>query len=133
MNKREFLRSKGFTVGERGRFSAEMLAAIAAAPAGAITEEVKATPKPRTPKVVVTAPTQASAQTAPAVTNLPRVREDKVMWAVSPNPGSRSHVAIAYDVCQRCTNSVRVCPCKAGPKPPAGAIPVASYAEAKSL
>lgn len=45
MDKREYLRSKGFTVGDRGRFSAEMQAALAAAPAGSFTEPVKPEPK----------------------------------------------------------------------------------------
>lgn len=51
MDKRAYLRSKGFTVGSRGRFSADMQAALASAPAGTITETVavpsQSTPKPK--------------------------------------------------------------------------------------
>lgn len=45
MDKRAYLRSKGFTVGSRGRFSADMQAALASAPAGSY---VEAEPKPLT-------------------------------------------------------------------------------------
>lgn len=136
MNKREFLRSQGFTVGERGRFSADMLAAIAAAPKGVITEEGKvAKPKPPKVKVVKEKETQVSVspKSFPKIPALPQVREDKVLWAVSPNVNTGSHAAIAYSLCHRCTHGVRFCACKAGPKPPAGAIPVRSFAEAKAL
>lgn len=62
MTKREYLRSLGFTVGERGRFSAEQTAALAAAPAGTITEpvvEAKAPKAPKTVKVVQPIPAPA--------------------------------------------------------------------------
>lgn len=52
MTKREYLRSQGFTVGERGRFSAEMQAALAAAPEGAVTEVTPEPKAPRAPKTV---------------------------------------------------------------------------------
>lgn len=52
MDKRAYLRQQGFTVGDRGRFSADMQAALAKAPKGAITETVPAQAKPKaaTPK-----------------------------------------------------------------------------------
>jgi hypothetical protein len=75
MDKREYLRSQGFTVGERGRFSAEMLAVLAAAPEGTITEAPKAEPKPRPTRVVV-------AQDVPAPAPLPEVDPKEVRaWA----------------------------------------------------
>jgi hypothetical protein len=51
MDKRSYLRSQGFTVGDRGRFSAAMQTALAAAPAGAITEPVTVPSQPK-PKAV---------------------------------------------------------------------------------
>jgi hypothetical protein len=59
MDKRAYLRQQGFTVGDRGRFSAAMQEALAKAPKGAITEPVtvpaqgKTVKTPRAAKPVV--------------------------------------------------------------------------------
>lgn len=52
MDKRAYLRSQGFTVGERGRFSAEMQAALASAPDGSFAEASKPAPAAPRPKSV---------------------------------------------------------------------------------
>lgn len=70
MDKRTYLRQQGFTVGNRGRFSAEMQAALAAAPKGAITE----------PVVV---PTQGKAKSAKAKSE-PKAKVIKVKSKADP-------------------------------------------------
>jgi len=60
MDKRSYLRSQGFTVGDRGRFSAAMQEALSKAPSGTITEPVavpsqakpKSAPKPKAATVI---------------------------------------------------------------------------------
>ena len=126
MNKREYLRSLGFTVGERGRFSAEMIAAIESAPEGAIVEPVvePKTPRVAKPKVAMvdSVPAPAEAKAFPKLPNLPIVRPEKVLYALTPI--GQTHAVVGYSTCQRCHYQVQNCACQKGPKPPAGAIPV---------
>lgn len=70
MDKRAYLRSKGFTVGDRGRFSAEMQAALASAPAGSFDEPVKAEPKAKS--VSVSKPVKAVKVESPKSTADPK-------------------------------------------------------------
>lgn len=128
MNKRDYLRSLGFTVGERGRFSADMHAAIESAPEGSIVEPAVVVKPARVtkPKVakVTNLPTAAE-RNAPAAAPrpvLPVLRKQETLYALTPI--GRTHAVVGYDNCFRCNQRVSVCPCTAGPKPPAGAIPV---------
>lgn len=126
MTKREYLRSLGFVVGERGRFSAEQITALENAPEGTIVEPVKPEPKPRVAKRVakvtaLPAAQAASEQTAAAPTPLKVYRKENVLYALTPV--GQTHAVVGYSSCQRCHFAVQNCPCNV-PKPPAGAIPV---------
>lgn len=112
MNKREYLRSLGFTVGERGRFSAEMLKALADAPAGAVTEDAKPAPKPRAkrepkPGTVTVAKVEAR---RPSPLDMPKRRPENTGFTVVGG------TLIRQDVCGKCTARVSRCACDTGPQ-----------------
>lgn len=130
MNKRDFLRNAGFTVGERGRFSADMLNAIAAAEAkGTVFDDAKKPAKPRKPQTkkaatdIVEAPQPEQKKTFPKIPDLPIIRKQETLYALS------GQARIGYERCFRpgCFRMNSKCACPQGPKPPAGATPIAEY------
>lgn len=110
MNQREYLRSQGFTVGERGRFSAEMKAALEAAPAGSFEVAAPATPKARKPRV------EKSQKQAnkPTPRDMPQVRDADTVWALTSV--GRREVPLGFTMCTRCRLGVRYCSCSEGPR-----------------
>lgn len=150
--KREYLVTLGLAKDGRGKFSAAAHAALDAAIANGVVfdEPVKPEPKPRKaaapkPKPALTLVKPASSKPArtietedangkrttitfePEAGPRPIVRPERTLYAISPSPVGATHIRIAYDLCQRCAYSVQTCTCTAGPKPPAGTIPVPSY------
>ena len=90
MNKREYLRSLGFEVGSRGRFSEEMQQALKD-----YTEE--------TPEVIVT----------PKVKNTPKRTDGVKVYTAELHTGQ----IIRFDQCATCTENVIFCHCSF-PQPP---------------
>lgn len=132
---RQFLRDNGFEVGARGRFSAPMIALINEKHPGVLDgngktiKVVKAT-KPKAPRVakVNDVPAPSTPVVFDKIPTPPIVRQESILYALTPV--GRSHAVIGYSSCQRCRNTVNRCACNAGPKPPAGAIPVTGYPKA---
>lgn len=99
MDKREFLRSKGFTVGKRGRFSAEMLEALKE-----FTEDTPATPA--TPAAVADEP-------IPPMRNYIKRNDGVTLYTAVLKAGQ----IVNFDTCPRCKNSIIFCHC-VNPGPP---------------
>lgn len=101
MNKREYLRSLGFTVGERGRFTPEMLTALKNSEldfdgnkvAREIVEEVDVLDYP---KLVST-----------------KMRESRTLYGYTKE-GHR----VAFQLCFSCSQHMMYCECKRGIKAP---------------
>ena len=108
-NAREFLREQGFTVGERGRFSADMLKALADA---GIDPKAKGDAAPKAPRVSRSPKPKPVAKTAPQV----RVRSKAKFTAVSGG------IRLVYDMCfnKSCNQHATFCNCPNGPAPPVG-------------
>jgi len=100
MNKREYLRSLGFTVGERGRFSEEMQQAL----------------KDYTEPTVDNSP-------KPKVKNTPKRTDGIKVYTAEMHTGQ----IIRFDQCADCKDNVVFCHCS-NPQPPSWLAPeVASY------
>ena len=97
MDKREYLRSKGYTVGSRGRFSLEMI------------EELKDFVDNR-PVLVKEKPQQATKPAA--IPNQTIQREDTVIYIVHDG------IKLAIGQCFECHCHIRYCKCLNGPRPP---------------
>jgi len=95
MDKREYLRSLGFEVGERGRFSAEML------------EALRSFEGEETQNKVVGHKTIARAIQKPM--------RQETRYMVVLNDGTK----IEIGECGECKERILYCACFAGPKPPA--------------
>ena len=91
MDKREFLRSLGFEVGARGRFSAEMLEALKD----------------------YTDPEDIDTPLLPKVKNTPK-RTDDIRYYVAELHGGQ---IIKFDTCSDCTEYILYCHCD-DPQPP---------------
>lgn len=102
LNVRDYLRSQGFTVGERGRFSAEMIEAAKAA--GYLDENGKT---PKVQKVATSVPKAPrptpSRPTAVASDPITRPLRNKNFVAVSGN------IRLTYDTCFGCVKSTTRC------------------------
>lgn len=95
MDKREYLRSQGFEVGERGRFSAEMLEALKSFE-GEETQD----------RNIVSRSTIVRSISVPQ-------RDANVYMCVLEDGGR-----VAMGFCNRCKDSIRYCECSGGPMPP---------------
>ncbi len=100
MNKREYLRSLGFTVGERGRFSAEMQAALKGM---SFVEEHKAMKEAEVAEEVI----------YPKLRTLPKRTDGVCVYTAELHNG----VTIRFDTCADCKESVVYCQCS-NPQPP---------------
>jgi len=95
MDKREYLRSQGFEVGERGRFSAEMLEALRSFE-GEETQNNHVVSRSTIVKSISTQQRDASVYMC--------VLEDGIR--------------VAMGFCNACKDSIRYCECVGGPQPP---------------
>lgn len=97
MNKREYLRSQGFKVGERGRFTPEMMTALKGF------NETSEVP-PRVLDVEVYDP--------PVVFRLPEeplMREPRTLYGYT-----REGYRVGFVLCQSCTKHMMFCSCHKG-------------------
>lgn len=128
---RAFLRENGFTVGDRGRFSKEMIALVNEKHPGVLDATgkiVKAKKPTRTKKAATdivedeSEPRQEK-KVFPKIPDKPVLRKQETLYALS------GQARIGYDMCFRpgCFSRVSKCACPQGPKPPANAIPVDKY------
>jgi len=99
MNKREYLRSLGFEVGERGRFSAEMLEALNAF-------EGEDSSNEKTKKILETVKQRDYKPQR-------KQREAKV-YMLELEDGLK----VAMAMCSDCKDNVLYCECDGGPQPP---------------
>ena len=100
MDKRDYLRSLGFEVGKRGRFSEAM-------------QEALKNYKEETPEVVI----------IPKVKNTPKRSDGIKVYTAELHTGQ----IIRFDICADCTENVIFCDC-ANPQPPKWlAAEVATY------
>jgi hypothetical protein len=96
MDKREYLRSLGFQVGERGRFSAEMQTAIANA-------DVTFTDTPKKQDLITLE------KIRPTIPPLPVQRTARQLFGFTAE-GYR----VGFVVCRRCANHMMYCNCSQG-------------------
>lgn len=96
MDKREWLRAKGFDVGNRGRFSAEMLEALKEYDSGSADGAPVASLGPVIPKSVSV------------------VMRDATAYIAVTHDG----VSVACGSCAECHESVMYCACSDGPHSP---------------
>jgi hypothetical protein len=97
MNKREYLRSQGFKVGERGRFTPEMLTAL---------KDFKE-PTEAPPRVL-----DVEVYNAPIKFKLPdepRMREPRTLYGYT-----REGYKVGFILCQSCTKHMMFCSCHKG-------------------
>lgn len=101
MNKREYLRSLGFKVGERGRFTPEMLTAL---------KDFKA-PETAPPRVI-----DVEVYDPPIVFKLPdepRMREPRTLYGYTAEG-----YKVGFTLCQFCTKHMTFCSCHKGVSAP---------------
>lgn len=112
MNDREYLRSLGFTVGDRGRFSSEMKAALADRDGVEISDET-----PQYKSTDKTADGRWAVERSNGLPSLVKqstiIRNAKSYIAVLVN-GQK----IACSTCSTCKDHVMYCECEDGPQPP---------------
>lgn len=97
MNKREFLRSKGFKVGERGRFTPEMITAL---------KEFKE-PEQESPRAI-----DVEVYNVPVVFQLPDepiMRDARTLYGYT-----REGYKVGFVLCQSCTKHMMFCSCHKG-------------------
>ena len=100
MNKRDYLRKQGFTVGERGRFNAPMLTALRnAATEGIVFDEDLPKPKkePKARKVVAAWPTMPEQK-------IIRKARDLIGYTADGNK-------VAFILCSACNYHMMYCEC----------------------
>lgn len=116
---RAFLRSEGFTVGDRGRFSAEMIATVNAKHPGVLDATgkiVKAAKAPKAPKAPKPAAARAAKPTAtpvpkrPTPNDMPKRRPENTGFTVIGG------TLIRQDVCGNCSARIARCACATGPQ-----------------
>lgn len=99
MNKRDYLRSLGFDVGERGRFSAEMLEALSSF-------DGEDTPITRTQKIM---------EKVRERTYKPQIKQrEESTYILELEDGLK----VAMALCSTCKQSCIWCDCAGGPQPP---------------
>lgn len=117
---RGYLREQGFTVGARGRFSADMLASLAAA-------GVDTTAKVRTAKAPVASgdgeaggsedatpeSPKPTGMIADKPNNGPKIWRSESLWAKAKNDG----IEYKYTVCAGCHLHMQYCTCPNGAMP----------------
>lgn len=107
MNKRDWLRSQGFQVGERGRLSPAMLTALEDYPgeesSGAIYDDVE---------VIVHDP-QYFTDTRE------KIREPKTMYGLT-----REGKKVPFVLCFSCNEHMMFCECEGGIKPPPNVLKI---------
>lgn len=120
---RAFLRSEGFTVGDRGRFSAEMIARVNEKHPGALDATgkiVKAKAAPKAPKPVKPAAAKVKPATVAKATATPVPRRPSPLDMPKRRPESTGFttikgILIRQDSCGQCSARVSYCACKNGP------------------
>lgn len=112
MNDREYLRSLGFTVGDRGRFSSEMKAALASRDGVSDSEDV---PKYKsTDRLADGRYATERSNGLPSLVRPSIVRRDAKSYKVTLVDG----MVIACYTCSSCKDHVMYCECEDGPHPP---------------
>lgn len=115
---RAFLRSEGFTVGDRGRFSAEMIATVNAKhpgvldATGKIVKAAKAPKAPKAPKPVaarVAKPVTSTVPRRPSPLDMPKRRPESTGFTTIGG------ILIRQDNCGQCSAQVNRCACANGP------------------
>lgn len=107
MNRREYLESQGFKCGARGRFSADMLAALDNARKDGV-EFSDEKPKVKEKKdLIVMSPVPSPPRRRP-------VRNNDNWFLISDDGTMR----VAFDNCRSCAQHIIWCECKNGPTPP---------------
>jgi len=104
MNKREYLRSLGFTVGERGRFNDIMKIELAKYD-GVFDDDIKPL---KTNKIKEYKP-----MAAPVMHKQKRVRENRMLTGYT-----KEGYKIGFDGCLRCHQHMVYCQCPGGITPP---------------
>lgn len=107
MDKRDFLRAHGFTVGSRGRFSKEMLEVLKdyVEPENTIVED----------SIVVSTP--ATPQYPDLVKNVPVQREARILKGYTPEGYILNFVS-----CSECAEHMVYCSCAGGVRAPSSVI-----------
>jgi len=112
MNDREYLRSLGFTVGDRGRFSSEMKAALASRDGVSDSDDV--------PEYKSTDRLPDGRYAIERSNGLPSLVKESVVQR-----DAKSYVAVLVDgmriatqYCGSCKDHVMYCECEDGPHPP---------------
>ena len=111
MDKREYLKSLGYNVGDRGRFSAEMKTAIKQAEDDGITFDNKA--GKREDGLPMVEPAQIIPDVPPQVA----VREARTLIGISPEG-----YKIAFITCSDCSYHMIYCKCEGGVKGPSSVV-----------
>lgn len=112
MNDREYLRSLGFTVGDRGRFSSEMKAALASRDGISDSEgtnQYRSTDRMADGRYAVERSNGLPSLVKPSV-----VHRDAKVYRATLTDG----LVIACANCSKCKDHVMYCECEDGPHPP---------------
>lgn len=96
MNNREWLRKQGFTVGERGKLSPEMLTALKDYPGDT------PTPKVFSVEVVEPEPTYVTFDS-------PQIRPARTLYGIT-----REGYKVGFTTCRECTKHMAFCACPNG-------------------
>ena len=111
MDKREYLRSLGFTVGERGRFTSEMIAAIKEYESGG--GQLEGRTGKRDDGLPVVEPGGVVPHIRPDV----KIREPKKLRGKSPEG-----YTIEFITCSECYRHMMYCDCAGGVKAPSSVV-----------
>lgn len=111
MDKREYLRSLGFTVGERGRFTAEMMTALKDY------QEEGGKLEGRTGKRDDGLPVVEPAVIIPDIPPQEKIRQPKTLIGRSPEG-----YKIAFVMCFECNQHMMYCNCEGGVKAPSSVV-----------
>lgn len=112
MNDREYLRSLGFTVGDRGRFSSEMKAALASRDGVTDSEDVplyRSTDKFPDGRWAI-----ERSNGLPSLVKERVMQRDAKVYRATLTDG----LVIACGTCSLCKENVMYCECEDGPQPP---------------
>jgi hypothetical protein len=112
MNDREYLRSLGFTVGDRGRFSSEMKAALASR--DGITESDDAPQYKSTDKLADGRYAVERSNGLPSLVKPSTMMRDAKIYRARLIDG----LVIACGSCGTCKDRIMYCECEDGPHPP---------------
>ena len=112
MNDREYLRSLGFTVGDRGRFSSEMKAALASR--DGVTDSEDEPQYKSTDKLADGRWAIERSNGLPSLVKERVVQRDAKVYRVTLTDG----LIISTIYCGACKEHVMYCECEDGPQPP---------------